>query len=158
MTATLGDGSGLTLEAAASLSASLDGMTAELRKRDRYRQELTQKIRYIGNVPWPQITASATPLDVPVLMGPRTGWAWDVHRITCVTFTGGTVSVYLDGVADPNQVMIFTSAGVSLIGKAQILVEPGHRLIAQAASLVGNATLSIAVTEIAQDMLSDYLL
>lgn len=157
---TVTPGSGLTLEAAASLSASLDGTTEELRRGRKFRADLLQNIRYIGMIPLPQLTGSGTAnaVDVPNLMGPRTGWAWDVHRFTCVTFTGGTVSFYLDGVADGNQVMVFTTAGVSLLGKAQVLVEPGHRLIAAAVNLTGNATMSLGVTEIAQSYLGDYLL
>ena len=160
MTATLADRGGLTVEASVALAASLDGLSAEMRRRRDYARELLQNIQYIGLIPWGQITTSGSSgaLNQPTVMGPRTGWAWDVHRITAAGHTGGTVSVYIDAVADGNQVAVFSAAGVLTFGKGQILVESGHWLIAQAASLTGNATLSCAVTHIAQGYVSDYLL
>jgi len=156
-------GPGLDFEILANLNASLSGLAAELRRsndRADRLQEMARSAQYIDHIPLGQITVSgaAGVLDVPNLMGPRTGYFWDVHRYTCSAFTGGTVSVYNGGVADGQQVMVFTSAGVSLVGKAQGIVSPGNRLIAQAAGLSGTATLGIGVTIIRAEYFWDYLL
>jgi hypothetical protein len=150
------------------LTASMDAHTIELRRRNDLEQrmrELSQHVSLIPQITLGQLTASvAQPgnqnaLDVPNLMGPRTGKAWDIHRYTCSAFTGGTVSIYLDAIADGGQVMVFTAAGVSLVGKNQGFVPAGSRLIAAATGLVGTATLAIGgVVEIDRAWVADYLL
>jgi len=156
------------VEVAGRLIAALSSHEQELRRRndmDQRKRELAQHVHVIPQITLGQITANvAQPgnqnvLDVPVLMGPRTGYAWDVHRYTCSAFTGGTVSVYLDAVADGQQVMIFTSAGVLLVGKNQGWIPAGSRLLAAATGLTGTATLGIGnVVEIEAEWVWDYLL
>ena len=159
---------GLDIDVAAQIFASLDGMTTELRRRndvDKRQAELSRHVNIIPQITLGQITANvAQPnnqnaLDVPNLMGPRTGYAWDVHRYTCSAFTGGTVSVYLDAIADGSQVMVFTAAGVSLVGKMQGYVPAGSRLIAAATGLSGTAILAIGgIVEIDSAWVADYAL
>jgi hypothetical protein len=154
---------GIDLDVAARLSVSLDGMTAELRRRNDLEQrqrELSRHITVIPQLTCGQLTSSAPAvLDVPNLMGPRTGFAWDVHRFTCSTFTSGTVSLYLDGVADGGQVMIFTAPGVVLSGKLQGFIPAGSRLVAQAVNLSGTVTLALGgIVEIESAWVSDYVL
>lgn len=148
----------MTVEVDAAFSASVDTFAAQVRRRREYEQGLAQNVQYVSNIPLGQITSSGVPLDMPNLMGPRTGQCWEIRRITAATFTGGTVSFYRDSVADTNLVYEFTSAGIALLGGGQLILLPGERLVAQAASLTGNATISIGVVQVAQPWLPAYLL
>lgn len=145
-------------EAAVKISASLGQATEELRVQNKRYQELANAIRVIAHIPLPLITASNTPLNQPELMGPRTGYAWEVRRITAATFTGGTVNIYIDGVADSNIVLPFAQAGTTFLGGGQLIIQDGHWLIAQGSTLTGNVSISLGVIEIAQPWLGAYLL
>lgn len=159
MTATQAETGGFDLQILAGLSASINGLSDQMRRQQDEREQLTQNIRYISNIPYGQITTTGVAYDQPDRMGPRRGFAWDVRRITTTTFSAGTINWYVDAVADNNIVMVFTTAGVSLLGSGQIVIQDGQRLIAQATgSLTGNVSLSIGVVEVAQQWLGAYLL
>ena len=145
--------------AVGGLAESVHGLDMAVRRQEAWRWRLAQNIAYIGLIPWGSIAAASTTLDVPNIMGPRTGQAWDFHRITCTGFSAGAVNIYLDAATTGNEVLIFSAAAVTLVGKAQILVESGHRILAQSnSSFSGTAVLSCSVTQVSQEYLADYLL
>lgn len=140
------------------LTAAVTSLAGELKRANDYQEQLAQNVQYVSNIPLGTITASGVPLDLPTVMGPRTGQCWEVRRMTAATFSGGTVSFYRDAVADSNLVMEFNTPGIVLLGGGQLILQPGERLVAEAGGLAGVATLSIAVIQIGQPWLPAYLL
>jgi hypothetical protein len=80
---------GLEINFAANVSASIDGLTAELRADRRRKQELAADIAYIET---PAITfaATAVPYAAGSGWGPNTGYSWAVQRITVSGFGATT--------------------------------------------------------------------
>lgn len=169
---TVHDGPALSVDFGAELCAHLGSIRQlmEQERADRLSRAAAklQLIRPIPLIPVPQITSTNGTADYPELCSPRTGWWWDVHRVTVNTFSAGTVNLYLTAggsgggtggaLADTNQVYAFTTKGTLTFGKGQLLVPASLRLVFSAAGITGNASPAIGVTEIHQSALADYLL
>jgi hypothetical protein len=149
---------GISLEVFAGMSASLGQLVAEAAWQREYKRNLIQEIHPFS-VPAQGITltAGAGTLDQPNLLGPRTGRAWDVRRMSVTGFTAGTVTV-CQTQANADVLAVFSSAGVLLNGKAQLLVNAGDRMIFVASGITGSVTVSIAGIDISATLLGDYLL
>ena len=144
----------------ADLQLTLGGIQTELRKQSDERRALNQAIRYIPQITIPQITTTNGEADYPDMLGPRTGQAWEVRRITVNTFSAGTVGVYLGQHAggDANLILTFPVLGTYLLGGGQLILQPNDRLVFRANSITGNATCTIGVIEIEHRWLGAYLL
>ena len=84
---------GLDILATASLSASLDGLAAEMRDRRQLARELAAAVAYI-----PEITAAVTSLPAMLpadSFAPRTGYAWAVQAIRVTNLAAATDYVQL---------------------------------------------------------------
>lgn len=164
MTTAPGTEAALSFEFAASLGISIDGLTNELRQARKRAENIAQLIHPFTIPPMAMtITGSAGSgtgtLNLPNILGPQTGQYWDVHRISCTGFSAGTVSVYLNQ-NNADLVAVFSSAGVLLNGKAQIILGGNDNLYFSAASATaasGYITISIAGTEIAAPLIGEYL-
>ena len=148
---------GLVLELGADIKAQVGRVADQLDRQARRQQQLQQAIQHIDNIPVPQITTTSGDADYPELLGPRTGFAWDVRRITVATFTAGAVNVYVNGQTDSDLRLVFPQAGTYTLN-GHLILEAGHRLIFSAMGITGNATPSIAVDQIGAAWLPAYLL
>lgn len=147
---------------------SLEGAASDLREsfgeRAAYakRVKLNEVIIPIPHLSQGQITAasannSSTGIE---LRGPRTGWWWEVRRITCSDFTGGTVQCYLSHAEDDAQILApFSVAGTYLLGGGQLLLPAGERLLfASSSAFTGTARIGIGVIQVRADYIAEYLL
>jgi hypothetical protein len=150
-------GGGLVLQLGAEINAQVGRVAAMLERQAQRQLDLQQAIQHIDQIPVPQITSTNGSADYPELLGPRTGFAWDVRRLTVATFTAGSVNVYVDGQDDTDLRLVFPQAGTYTLN-GSIILEANHRLIFAASAITGNASISIAVDQIALAWLPAYLL
>jgi hypothetical protein len=137
-----------------SLNASIQANTGEL-ARSRKRQEALQNNLWIldmGNIPMPNPT-----LDIPNLLGPVTGQAWSIGRISIFGFTAGSVSVFIDSV-NGNQVDLLSAAGSLKYGKGQLALTAGHRLVFSSTGLTGTPIINVFGVQMAESLLPEYLI
>jgi hypothetical protein len=149
---------GLDLQIAASLQASLDSIDERLRVQNARQNALAQAIRVISHIPIGQISSTNGTLNQPELAGPKSGWAWEVRRVTVNTFTAGTVQCYIQGNAPQNLVLPFAQSGVNYPGSGNLILQNGDWLVFAATTITGNADISLGVIEIDQRWLAAYLL
>ena len=149
---------GVGIAAFAGVSAALGNVADELAALRARQDRVAQEVHWF-TIPPQAITlsAGAGTLNVPTMLGPRTGRYWDVRRISCTGFTAGTVTVYLSQ-NGAEQVAVFSTAGILLNGKAQIFLGANDALYFSAASITGSVTVSIAGIEISAPCIGDYLL
>lgn len=146
------------LQIGIELKASIDTLAGEVRKQREDQNRLNQAIAPLPPVTVPQITGASGTLDYPDLMGPKTGWAWDIRWISAQTFTAGTVKVYVDNAVDGNLRATFTTAGVTYPGLGPLFLTAGHRLVVAGSGLTGNVTFSFGGFQIAAPYVGAYLL
>jgi hypothetical protein len=151
-------GGGIGFDFAAGLQASIGSLADELKAWRSERQRTAQAIHLFTLSGMPiSLTASAGTLDQPNLLGPRTGHFWDIRRISCTGYTVGTVTVYLNSTSG-DIVAVFSTAGVLLNGKAQLMLGANDRLIFSAATITGTVTIGLAGVEIDADRIGEYLI
>jgi len=151
------DAAGLQL--LASIGATLGKVQAELQwQRDRVTS-LAASITPINNIAAPAAFSTGI-IKSPDTLGPKTGQAWIVRRMTAANFTGGTVAVFLDNHNAPqNQLVTFTQAGTFLFGNKQIILTPGQQLVVNTSAATGGTVMfSIDVVQVALIWLPDHLL
>jgi hypothetical protein len=154
-------GVGFDVSALLKMSASVDSLAAELQRTRQRTNQVAQSVHPFSIPPMPMpITSSAGTLNIPNILGPQTGNYWDVHRISVTGFSAGTVSVYL-GQNGAELLAVFSTAGVLLNGKAQILLNGNDAMYFAGTSITaatGYVTVSVAGVEIAASCIGDYLL
>jgi hypothetical protein len=140
--------------------ASVEANTAELARARKRAERLSNNLWQLnpGAIPIP-LSGGAGLLDQPNLLGPRTGQVWSIHRIGLwgMTGTSNVINIFLDNVGG-DQVATVTGAGSLFYGKAQLLLTPGHRLVFQASSITGVAQVGIYGVQMAEPLLSEYLI
>jgi predicted phage tail protein len=148
----------LTFEASASLGLAIEGLTNEMKQARMRSQRLAQLVHpfKVSTIPM-TITSNAGTLNVPNMLGPQTGYYWDVKRITATGFSAGTVTVTL-GAGGGETLTIISAAGSLLLGKAHILLSGSDNLYFTAASITGTVAISLAGIEIAAPVIGEYLL
>lgn len=95
-------------------------------------------------------------IDQPDTHGPKTGYAWDLYRVSVAAFTTGTVTLYRTGVAPQNTLLTWTQPGMYTLDKRQGLIMPGDRFVWQFTG-VDNAYTAGAFLMIGLPALYDYL-
>lgn len=158
MTTPLDTSSGLNFQVMADLSANLGQVAQEMKLRREKETRLAQGVHPFMISP-NQITlaASAGTLNQPNLYGPQLGNYWDVKCIQATGFSAGTVTVYYNQ-NGAEEAAIFSTAGVLLVGKGQILLSGNDALIFVAASITGSVTIAMRGIEIAAPLIGDYLM
>jgi hypothetical protein len=73
-------------------------------------------------------------------MQAKTGFIWSIRRITAVGFSGGTVTAYRNSLTG-EPVMPFAVAAVNTIGRGELLLMSGDRLVWQAMGITGTVTV-----------------
>ena len=126
---------GLEINFSAQLSASLDGLTAALnRERDwrRRQMEVIRQVPFTGSI---AIAGGVGVLDQPDMFQAKTGYVWDVRRLTIQGFSAGTVTAYRNGAMNPatglnpgEPVLPYSVPAVNTNGKCELLLMPGDRL------------------------------
>lgn len=145
---------GLSFQFMAGLTASIEGLAAQMENDRAERQCIAQAIHPF-KVPGIPVPSSGT-LDQPNLLGPRTGQYWDIHRISCTGFSAGSVTAYLNS-AFGDEVETFAAAGIIKYGKAQQMLTAGDRLVFVATGITGSVVVSFGGTEIAAPYIGYYL-
>jgi hypothetical protein len=152
------DPAGAGLEVFGQLSAQIGSLTGEMRAQRSAQQAKAGKIWPV-NVQAPQWNGTGT-YD-PGVFGPADGWAWAIHRITAATFTAGTVNMYKGQPADNNQLFAFLQAGANWFARTSFILMPKDRLTFAAAAgspITGPVTISLDATQVALELLPDFLL
>jgi hypothetical protein len=151
------DETGVSFQILGALSASINGLSAQIQQERTHRERLTQALHpFVVSQQAITLSAGAGTLDQPNLLGPRTGKFWDLRRISCTGFSAGTVTVYLSQ-PSADVLSVFSTAGVLLLGKAHIILGGNDRLYFSAASITGSVTISIAGIEVDADRIGCYL-
>lgn len=145
------------IDLVAGLTAGLDRVAVELERQRERQQRIAQDIHpFIVPVFQIALSSGAGTLNQPNAFGPQVSNYWDVHRIQCTDFTAGTVTVYLN-IAGAEKVAVFATAGVLLVGTAQILLGAGDTLVFVASGITGSVNVSVAGVEVAARSIGDYL-
>ena len=146
----------------AELKLQIGGLRSDMDERDRTRQRLNQNILPLAMELLP-VTASAV-TDQPNLMGPRTGWFWDIHTAIGQNISGGNVYLYARALTvqgtTVNGVLWAqwtAAAGQYNWGKNQFLVPAGERIVLSGGSGLGaGASVSIYGTQIQARYYGEY--
>jgi len=144
-------------ELIASLTVAIGGMRDDMRKDYARKRELSRNIVPL-TVEMTGVTASAT-VDLPNILGPLTGWYWDIQTMICQGLTAGTISVYHNSSAGIQWAQ-FSSNGQLNWGKKQFILASGERLVFVGSSGVPatGAFISFRGTQIAAPWYGDYAL
>jgi hypothetical protein len=102
------------------------------------------------------LTAGAGIFFQPDLLGPSTGYWWDVRKFSAWGFTAGTVTVFKN-VNGGEQVAQQSTAGMTQWSGSELLA-PDDALIVVAAGITGTVQCVLRAVEIATPWLSEYLL
>lgn len=154
------------VEAVLQLNASITGLAGEMGRARKRQEALSQNIWAFEITPIPFVADADgnALLDVPNLLGSRTGQAWAVHRIAITTadpttWTQGTVTVAMNA-PQGSPVAFFPSPSVETYGKGQVLLTANTKLVVSGAGLpVGQAMqFSMAGIQMSATVLADYLL
>ena len=130
---------GIEVEASARLCASLDGVTAAVDRESSWRQRVARamtQVPFAGSV---TLSAGAGSYDQPDQLQAKTGYIWGIRRITCQGFSAGSVTAYRNS-ASGEPVMPFPTPAVNTIGRGEILLMPGDRLVWSATGITGTVT------------------
>lgn len=163
MTADLEQQQGIRAELGGHLELVLGKLAAALDRMDRSDGQTRDSLR---RMLWPVpitgpamvLTAGAGTINVPDLLGPHDGYYWDVRRVTVASFTAGTVTAYLNYVADANQLFTYTQPGTLVFGSGSLILSDTDALVFTGSGITGNVTISGQAINVPSSLLSDYLL
>jgi hypothetical protein len=126
----------LELDVTAQLCASLDGLTAQMRRAEERHQRMAQAIRQVPLAAG-RMNLTTGVLDDPAQLRAPTGFIWGVRRLTLSGFATGTAIVYLNA-AGGEPVAPFSQAGTFTFGRGELLLHPGDRLVVTATGQTGS--------------------
>lgn len=130
---------GLEIDFSAHVSASLDGMIARMDREHRWREKCARAITQVPFAGTITLSGGAGTDDQPDKLQAKTGFIWGIRRITANGFTAGTVTAYRNSsVGEP--VMPFPVPAVNTIGRGEILLMPGDRLVWGATGITGTVS------------------
>jgi hypothetical protein len=153
----------LSLNVAAQLTASIEGLTAAMRREQDWRQRqmtVIRQIPFVGSIP---IANSIGTLDLPDSFQAKTGFVWGIRRLAVQGFSAGTVTAYRNGVMNiatglnPGEPLLpYPVAAVNTLGKGQLLLMPGDRVCFGATGITA-ATGQVSVWGVADCLEAWYL-
>lgn len=144
------------LDLSLQLIASIEGLTEEMRKQHQREQRKAQAIRVIPLAP-PQATAAPFTIDTPDLLMAKTGYYWDVRRLSLSGWSAGSVTVYRNA-SGGEPVALFATPGILVYGKAHLVLHPGEKLVAVGTGITGFVQLNGDVVAIESWLFPSYLL
>jgi hypothetical protein len=121
------------------VAASLDGMTAALDREARWRQKCANAITQVPFAGAISLSGGAGTYDQPDQLQAKTGYIWGIRRITANGFTAGTVTAYRNS-SSGEPIMPFPVPAVNTIGRAELLLMPGDRIVWGATGITGTAS------------------
>jgi hypothetical protein len=130
---------GMEINFAAQISASLDGLTRALDREAAWREKQAQVIRQVPFAGAITLTAGAGTDDQPDKLRAMPGYIWGIRRITAQGFTAGSVTVYRNSTTG-EPVMPFPVPAVNTIGRGEILLMPGDRMVWSATGITGTVS------------------
>lgn len=154
---TMTDETGVSFQILGALTASINGLSAQLEQERSNRQRECQAL-HLFTIP-PQnitLTAGAGTLDMPPLLGPRTGKFWDVKRVSVLGYTAGTVIAYL-GAVGAEVLDAYQTADAYHYGKAHFMLGGGDRIVFSATGITGTVQVTLGGIELDADCLGAYL-
>jgi hypothetical protein len=130
---------GLEIDFSAQIAASLDGIAAALTREQQWRQRQMQVIRQIPFAGAITLAGGAGTDDQPDKLQAKTGYIWGIRRLTANGFTAGTVTAYRNSsVGEP--IMPFPVPAVNTIGRGELLLMPGDRIVWGATGITGTVS------------------
>jgi hypothetical protein len=129
----------LEIDAAAQLCASLDGLTAALDREHAWRQQQAQTVRQLYFAGAITLATGAGTDDQPDKLQAKTGYIWGIRRITAQGFSAGTVTVYRNN-TNGEPIMPFPAAAVNTLGRGELLLMPGDRMVWSATGITGTVS------------------
>jgi hypothetical protein len=129
----------LEIDVSAQLCASLDGLTAALRKEADWRQRKAQVIRRVPFAGSITLSGGAGTDDQPDKLQAKTGYCWGIRRLTAQGYTVGTVTAYRNSTAG-EPLLPFPAAAVNTLGKGQIILMPNDRIVWGAVTITGTVS------------------
>jgi hypothetical protein len=126
---------GLSLDLTAQLAVSLDNLAGAIDRDMRARQRQMEVIRQIPFAGAIGIAGGVGVYDQPDALQAKTGYIWDIRRLTVNGFSAGTVTAYRNGAMNPatglnpGEVLVpYPAAAVNTFAKASMLLMPGDRV------------------------------
>lgn len=145
------------LEMMGKLNVTMGKVEEKIDAETRRKQRLNQNIfplssELIG------VTTSQN-VDLPNVMGPRTGWYWDIHTIIGQGITAGSIAIYKNSSSGVQWGNLTTSGQLNW-GKQQFTLTAGERLVfvGSAALPATGAAMSIHGVQVAAPYWGDYAL
>jgi len=130
---------GLEIDFSARIAASLDGIAAALTREQQWRQRQMQVIRQIPFAGSITLAGGAGTDDQPDKLQAKTGYIWGIRRLTANGFTAGTVTAYRNSSAG-EPIMPFPVPAVNTIGRGELLLMPGDRIVWGATGITGTVS------------------
>lgn len=150
----------LELDLGAELIAAVNANTKALEREQQHRQKIMQAIRQLPLIAPQAVTVNGVlGIDSPDNLKAKTGWYWDIKRLTLTGWSAGTVTVYLNGAlsAPGEPIEFFATPGRQVYGKGHQLMHPDDRLIVIGTGITGFVQLNGAVTAVEAWYLPQYL-
>jgi hypothetical protein len=129
---------GLEIDFSAHLAAALGDIGKAMRKEQDFRLRQMQAIRQVpfsGGITIGAVTAGVGVYDQPDQLQAKTGYIWDIRRLTIQGFSAGVVTAYRNGNlvvnagTNPGEpVCPYPAPAVNTFSKASQLLMPGDRL------------------------------
>lgn len=141
----------LTAELVAALNRNADELQQQREQRWRNRGAL-QRIFMASR----QSVNANDVIDQPDALMAKTGYWWDIRRLTITGFTAGTITVYRNANGG-EPVAPFAQAGMFTFGKGEVLLHPGDRLVAVGVSTTGTWQMWGEATSVEAWYLPEYL-
>lgn len=139
----------------ASLTAALTRNADELKQQREQRWLARGALQRIFMASRQSTTANDV-IDQPDALMAKTGYWWDIRRLTITGFTAGTVTVFRN--SNGGEPMVpFASAGTSTFGKGEILLHPGDRLVVAGTGTTGTWQMWGEATAVESWYLPEYL-
>ena len=127
----------VSVQIAATLGRVAQALEAEACERERRRQAMRQVPIQPQQIPLTLAGGTGGILDVPdAYMLARTGYNASIRRLSAWGFSAGNVQVYLESPAG-ELLCPFSSAGVNTVGRGEMLLQPGERIVWVAAGITG---------------------
>ena len=132
---------GIDVEVTARLCASLDGIAQRLDRAQAFRQRCAAALTSVPFVGTVTLSSGAGTDDQPDKLTAKTGFIWSVRRITANGWTAGSVTAYRNSsIGEP--VMPFPTPAVNTIGRGELLLMPGDRIVWGATTITGTVSYS----------------
>lgn len=122
------------LDVSAQLAVQLGAVADGLKREQEWRRRCSGALQRV-TFATPQVTGNGT-VDLKDTMGAKTGYIWDVKRLTVNGFTAGSVTAYKNS-ALGEPVAPYPAPAVFTYGKGQLLLGPDERLIFSGAGITG---------------------